>query len=296
MLYFLLLFHYILQILKQFFQSKNYYHQKSKKDKVKSKSFILYRTHNKKPSWVKDEVLYLKIYLVNYGCRKIAIEFNKKHAHKNVTVSKSYVYNIIKANNYEIIKQRKELKNRIPKAIPNNLIWSMDLSTIKDQQIFGVVDNGSRAVLLLKHLKDKSTINIIRAILNVIEKYGKPKIIKSDNEHVFTSKLMKTTLYLLGIKQQTTDIASPWQNGKIERLFLTMKQSFTDLVFPTFQSLETGLKEFRFFYNHIRPHQHLYGKTPSEIWSSKPMATSKTHEALYFTGLCGNVAGFYYRE
>jgi len=45
-------------------------------------------------------------------------------------------------------------------------------------------------------------------------------------------------LYLLGIKQQTTDIASPWQNGKIERLFLTMKQSFTDLVFPTSQSLD----------------------------------------------------------
>jgi len=57
MLYFLLLFHYILQRLKQFFQSKNYYHQKSKKDKVKSKSFIPYSTHNKKPSWVKDEVL-----------------------------------------------------------------------------------------------------------------------------------------------------------------------------------------------------------------------------------------------
>jgi transposase InsO family protein len=211
-------------------------------------------------------------------------------------VSKSYVYNIIKANNYEIIKQRKEIKNRVPKAIPNNLIWSMDLTTIKEQQIFGLIDNGSRALLTLKYLQTKSTINIIRAILNAIEKYGKPKIIKSDNEHVFTSKLMKTTFYLLGIKQKTTDIASPWQNGKIERLFLTMKQSFQDIIFPTSQSLETGLKEFKFFYNHIRPHQHLYGRTPSEVWSSKPMANSKTYEALYFNTLCGNVAGFYYRE
>jgi len=107
---------------------------------------------------------------------------------------------------------------------------------------------------------------------------------------------MKTTLYLLGIKQQTTDIASPWQNGKIERLFLTMKQSFQDIIFPTSQSLETGLKEFRFFYNHIRPHQHLNYCTPIEVLDNKPMATSKTHEPYYFTGLCGNVAGFYYRE
>jgi hypothetical protein len=296
MLYFLLLFHYILQILKQFFQSNNHYHQKSKKDKVNSKSFIPYTSHNKKPSWVKDEVIYLKIHLANHGCRKLAIAFNKKHAHKKITVSKSYVYNIIKANNYEIIKQRKELKNRVPKPIPKNLIWSIDLSTIKEQQIFGVIDNGSRALISLQYVKDKSTINIIRVILKSIELYGKPKIIKSDNEYVFTSKLMRTMLYLLGIKRQTTDIASPWQNGKIERLFLTMKLSFQDITFPTSQSLEIGLKEFRFFYNHIRPHQHLNYSTPNEVWDSKPMATSQTHEPYYFTALCGNVAGFYYRE
>lgn len=295
MLCFIFLFYYILQKSKQLFSTKTYYKQNTKKDDT-AKAFIVYTSHNKKPIWVKDQVIYLKVHLPNNGCRKIALTFNKKYAHKNVTVSKSYVYNIIKANNYEIIKQRKELKNRVPRVIPNNLIWSMDLSTIKEQQIFGLIDNGSRVLLTLKHLQTKSTINIIRVILNAIEKYGKPKIIKSDNEHVFTSKLIKTTLYLLGIKQQTTDIACPWQNGKIERLFLTMKQSFQDIIFPTESSLEIALKEFRFFYNHIRPHQHLYGRTPSEVWRSKPMANSKTHEALYFTALCGNVAGFYYRE
>ncbi len=75
-----------------------------------------------------------------------------------------------------------------------------------------------------------------------------------------------------------------------------MKQSFSDLVFPNTKSLELGVQEFRLYYNHIRPHQHLYGKTPAEVWSNRPMATSKTHEALYFSGLCGNVTRFYYRE
>ena len=103
-------------------------------------------------------------------------------------------------------------------------------------------------------------------------------------------------LYILGIKHQTTQIASPWQNGKIERLFLTMKQSFQDIIFPTKESLEIGLKEFRFFYNHIRPHQHLNYLTPNEAWNNKPMANSKTHEALYFSALCENVAGFYFME
>ena len=76
-------------------------------------------------------------------------------------------------------------------------------------------------------------------------------------------------LYILGVKHQTTQIASPWQNG---------------------------LKEFRFFYNHIRPHQHLNYRTPNEAWNNKPMANTKTHEAIYFSALCGNVAGFYFLE
>jgi len=159
-----------------------------------------------------------------------------------------------------------------------------------------VIDGGSRALLSLKYLKTKSTINIIRAILNAIELYGKPKIIRSDNEIVFTSKLIKIVLYILGIKHQTTQIASPWQKGKIERLFLTIKQSFQDIIFPTMESLETGLKEFRLFYNHIRPHQHLNYSTPNEIWNNKPIDNSKTHESLYVSALCGNVAGFYFRE
>ena len=110
MLYFILLLQYILQKIKQLFRPKKYYKQKVKKDKEKIETFIPYTTHNKKPSWVQDEVIYLKVHLPNYGCRKIAQTFNRKFTDTNITVSKSYVYNILKANSYEIIKQRKEVK------------------------------------------------------------------------------------------------------------------------------------------------------------------------------------------
>ena len=225
-LYFILLLQDLFGKLKQLFKPKNYYKQKSKKVKLEELTFIPYNNHNRKPSWVESEVIYLKVHLPKYGCRKIAQTFNRKFADTNITVSKSYVYNVVKGNNYEIIQQRKNLKNKIPRKMDNNRIWSIDLTTIKEQQILGVIDSGSRALLILKHLKDKSTINIIRALLDAIELYGKPKIIRSDNESVFTSKLMSMVLYVLGVKHQSTQIASPWQNGKIERLFLTMKQSF----------------------------------------------------------------------
>ena len=189
------------------------------------------------------------------------------------------------------------MRNKLPYKKEKNQLWHMDLTTIDSKQIFGVVDSGTRALLILKHLSTKCTIRLIRTLLDAIELYGKPNAIRSDNEVVFTSKLMRVALWLLNIKQETTQIASPWQNGKIERLFGTMKQSFRDLVFPTMLSLENGLKEFRFFYNHVRAHQNLDYNTPANAWDDKPIPNSKTHrEILYYEGLCGNVAGFYYRE
>jgi transposase InsO family protein len=259
--------------------------------------YIPFTHPNKKPEWVKDRVMYLKAHLPQYGCRKIAMQFNQMHADQNISVSKSYVYRLLREHSHEIFRMRKEMRNRLPYAKEKNQLWHMDLTTINRMQILGVMDSGTRALLTLKCLQTKSTIHILRVLLDTVEHYGKPTSIRSDNEAVFTSKLMKFTLWILVIKQQTTQIASPWQNGKIERLFGTMKRTFDDLVFPTVLTLEEGLREFRLFYNHIRPHQHLRYNTPANVWEGKPISTSTTaREIIYYRGLCDNVAGYYFRE
>ncbi len=101
------------------------------------------------------------------------------------------------------------MRNRHPYKKQKNQLWHIDLTTIEQRQILGVVDSGTRALLALKHLQTKSTIHILRVLLDIIECYGRPEAIRSDNEAVFTSKLMKFTLWILGIKRQTTEIASP---------------------------------------------------------------------------------------
>jgi len=294
--YLLLLFIYFYYRFIAIFDAKNHYLLLKKHKDIKQ-NFIPYHHPNKKPSWVKEKVMYLKVHLPHDGCRKIAIAFNQQYIHESMTVSKSYVYNVIKEHGYHIIQMRKEMRNKLPYKKEKNQLWHMDLTTINKQQIFGVVDSGTRALVVLKHLHTKSTINILISLLEIIKLYEKPQSIRSDNEVVFTSKLMKFTLWVLGIKRQTTQIASPWQNGKIERLFGTMKQAFKNLTFPTTQSLESGLKEFRFFYNHVRLHQNLDYNIPVNVWDDKPISTSKTaREIVYYQGLCGNVSGFYYRE
>ena len=295
MYYFFLLIQHLLYVILSYFNPTQYY---KREVKVEEKINYIPFTHpNKKPSWVKEKLIYLKVHLPHDGCRKIAVQFNSQYTHTNISVSKSYVYNVIKEHGYHIIQMRKEMRNKLPYKKDKNQLWQLDLTTIDKQQIFGVLNSGTRALVTLKHLHTKSTINILITLLETIKLYGKPQSIRSDNEIVFTSRLMRAVLWLLNIKQETTQIASPWQNGKIERLFGTMKQTFQNLTFPTTQSLESGLKEFRFFYNHIRLHQNLNYNTPANAWSNKPMSTSKTaREIVYYQGLCDNVAGYYYRE
>lgn len=264
----------------------------------KQKPFIPFSAKHAKPHWVKHKVLTLKAYLPNDGCRKIANHFNRQYAHQNISISKSYVYRVIKQHNQEILSLRKKLKHHIPKKLPKNLIWSIDLTTIHQQQIFGIIDSGTRAIVYLKQLPNKSTINILKALLYAIETYNKPKIIKSDNEKVFTSKLMVFALWLLNIKHQRTDIASPWQNGKIERFFGTLKYHlYHSKKKIKLKLLQPTLDEFRFYYNHIRPHQHLYFKTPSEAWDDKEMLTFKDTSEIYsFRGKYLTLSGFYMRR
>jgi hypothetical protein len=114
----LLLKHLWYQIL-TYFQKDTFYKQTSNETED---TFILYTHPNKKPSWVKDKVMYLKVHLPKDGCRKIAIAFNSQYAHKNISVSKSYVYRIFKEHGYEILQMRKEMRNKLPyKKVKNQM-------------------------------------------------------------------------------------------------------------------------------------------------------------------------------
>ena len=64
---------------------------------------------------------------------------------------------------------------------------------------------------------------ILLQFTQAIRQFGFPKQIRTDNEACFNSKLLRLAFGLLGIKHQTTEVACPWQNGRVERFFLTFK-------------------------------------------------------------------------
>lgn len=92
-------------------------------------------------------------------------------------------------------------------------------------------------------------------------------MIRTDNEAIFTSRTFRTGLALMGIRHQRTQVACPWQNGRIERFFGTLKNKLDRWIVKDAAQLDTSLRLFRFWYNHVRPHRHLDGATPAEVWS-----------------------------
>ena len=133
--------------------------------------------------------------------------------------------------------------------------------------LLGIVDHGTRRCLSLQALQHKASITILRTLLDAIEHYGMPRAIRTNNEAIFHSRLFCFALAWLGIRHQTTELHCPWQNGRIERFFGTLKAKLDRWAVAGQTSLNATLVVFRLWYNHVRPHQHLQGRTPVEAWN-----------------------------
>ncbi len=261
----------------------------------------LYYHRQPKPEWVKKEVIRLKALMPKTGCRTISDVFNRRFKVKrNMTVGKTYVSDTIRKHQYEIQVLRKKMKHRRPRPLPRNLIWGIDLTGKTDAKgrlhnILGILEHKSRATLTLTAIKDKTTLALLRYLLDTVERYGKPKIIRTDNEHVFTSWLFQLGLWLLGIRHQRIELHCPWQNGRIERFFGTLKEKLNCWEVDSKDQLNNALHQFTFWYHHIRPHQYLDGKTPAEVWNGINIYTRTPKQEYWFEAWEGLLQGYYLR-
>jgi transposase InsO family protein len=156
--------------------------------------------------------------------------FNRRFAvRRKMTVGKTYVADTIRRQQYAILCLRRTLKHRVPRPIPRNLIWGMDLLTKTDAHgrrhvVLAIVDHASRACLRLQRLPDKSARTVRHQLTTVVRQYGFPTWLRTDNEAVFRSRCLRLLLRLQGIRLQHSEPGCPWQNGRVERLIGTVKR------------------------------------------------------------------------
>jgi len=221
----------------------------------------------KKPQWVIEEVIKIKALMPKASCRIISLIFNQRHQQKE-TIGKTFVDYTLRKHQYEIQIERRKIKSKPAYKIPFNKVWGMDITFVQEQPILGIIEHHSRKANLIP-LKQKTSIAILRRLLELLETTPKPEYIRTDNEICFNSKLIKFGLWVLGIKKQTTQKHCPWQNGRIERLFGTLKATIANLPKQTDSDLPYLIHSFEFWYNQIRPHQNLDNQTPETVYQKK---------------------------
>lgn len=146
-----------------------------------------------------------------------------------------------------------------------NSLWHIDDSEFGESgKIIGVIDDKSRYVIGILHVPTVTTIIATEFLDNLIKQYGSPKAIISDNGSPYglTSKYSKFDKWCRRrkIEHIRTKVKRPQTNGKVERLFGTTKTEFENYA-------KGDLERFRMIYNHVRPHESLFYKTPSQVFN-----------------------------
>ena len=223
-----------------------------------------------KPGWVRRETLRLAALMPDHGCRAIADVFNRLHASRHaMTVSKSWVNDFLRAHRHEVAVLRGKLKRRAPTLAAKNQTWGFDLTGKQDaagnvHAILGIVDHGTRRALALDVVPNKNTWTLLGHLFIAIGRHGRPRAVRTDNESMFTSRLWRRVLPLIGVRQQLTLPGCPWMNGRVERFFGTLKAKLDLIDVASVVALKDCLGDFSYWYNHVRPHRNLAGWTPVE--------------------------------
>lgn len=93
--------------------------------------------------------------------------------------------------------------------------------------LIGLIDTYSGVCSF--HISDtENSLGVSRAIAKYIMKYGKPKIIKSDNGSAFVSRYIKEVLLRLDIQSERTPAYSGWCKPFVERNFGRLQNHLTE--------------------------------------------------------------------
>ena len=119
----------------------------------------------------------------------------------------------------------------------------------------------------------------------LFKEYGLPERIRTDNGVPFASSAIARLSALsvwwikLGIYPEQIEPGKPQQNGKHERMHLTLKKEATIPPEKDLTAQQERFDRFRKEYNHERPHEALDMKTPSEVYQASERKMPKKMRA-----------------
>lgn len=248
---------------------------------LKNLSSARHTQENKIPVDIENKILEMKCKFNKCGPKKILVKLKEKDSSINWPGTTS-IGKILDENG--LVKRRKIRKRIAAQTSPlahsegSNDIWSMDFkgwALTADQfkfDPFTLCDHYSRFIIKCLKLSRNDTEHVWAILDLAFREYGLPKIIRSDNGPPFAStcpgRLSPLSIKLIkaGVLPEWIEPGKPQQNGRHERMHLTMEQEgfSKEPLFLIDQAKK--LEEFQEYYNFERPHEGINQKTPGSIY------------------------------
>jgi transposase InsO family protein len=249
---------------------------------------------NRIPDPVRARVLALRDELVADGLDAGADTITELLARESITTSRATVWRILTAAGKVVPQPQKRPRSswrRFAADRPNEL-WQSDFTHVFltdgfEVEVIGWLDDHSRYLLHLSAHRRITGRTVTDTFTTTAQEHGYPAATLTDNGMVYTTRLARggrgrgdgagnafeTLLADLGITQKNGRPFKPTTQGKIERLWQTLKKHLKAHPTATLTELQTALDQFRDHYNHVRPHRALRRRTPAFAYQLIPKAS-----------------------
>jgi len=166
-------------------------------------------------------------------------------------------------------RQRRGVSTGFPtKATHRGHVWTWDFvhdTTVRGGKLrmLNVIDEYTRECLCIYVARRIDANKVRRVLSGLIDVHGAPKHIRSDNGSEFIEGELQAWLLDNEIKTLYIDPGSPWQNGYIESFNARLREECLNREqLWTLTEARVVLEDWRWKYNHVRPHRSLGYITP----------------------------------
>lgn len=259
----------------------------SKKDlaaKLKvSVSSLYYQPVKPQKDWVlKTQIEQVLHKHPSYGYRRIALELsmNKKRVRRVMRLFGIKPYRR-RGKRFKKIKVLGTVYPNLLQTLPfptkPNLIWVSDFTRIgfhsKTVYLATIMDVHDRRVVGWSLLTTHAVQLPLLALMDAVEKHGRPKVLHSDQGSEYKSKIYTSFAVSLGVQPSMSHKGSPWENGFQEAFYSQFKIDLGDPNrYKTLGELAVAIYLQLYYYNHKRIHSSL--KMPPAKYVERRQLTS----------------------
>jgi transposase InsO family protein len=235
-------------------------------------SFYRVGRENVESRRMRKEIMELSGKHPRYGYRRITSLLRRE----GFEVNAKRVQRIRREEGLSVSKRQRRMKRlgvstaQRQQASEVNEVWSWDF--VEDQtengtrfRILTLIDEYSRRCLAVHAAWSIRAVDVITVVEVAIERYGRPKHLRSDNGPEFIAYVIQDWLKQSGIKTLYIKPGSPWENGHIESFHDKLRDECLNReLFGSLLEAQIILEQWRNEYNDQRPHSSLGYQTPNE--------------------------------